>query len=105
MFARNRQKHAEETANKHQRNVQETHLTTSRTIRAKVASFASTKLHTLKQVMLCSEMLRRSAIASPNRKMEEVLPSLSALHQAVIIPLPNPVLGARLSTALNIITS
>ena len=40
MFARNRQKHAEETANKHQRNVQETHLTTSRTIRAKVASFA-----------------------------------------------------------------
>ena len=41
MFARNRQKHAEETANKHQRNVQETHLTTSRTIRAKVASFAS----------------------------------------------------------------
>ena len=43
MFARNRQKHAEETANKHQRNVQETHLTTSRTIRAKVASFALCK--------------------------------------------------------------
>ena len=40
MFARNTQKHAEETGNKHQRNVQETHLTTSRTIRAKVASFA-----------------------------------------------------------------
>ena len=43
MFARNRQKHAEETANKHQRNVQETHLTTSRTIRAKVASFANAR--------------------------------------------------------------
>ena len=76
MFARNRQKHAEETANKHQRNVQETHLTTSRTIRAKVASFAEvTRKTTVQKELLVP---RNLVLYKMPRLMPDQIPYLFA---------------------------